>query len=254
MNDQKQIFKWLRRSLRIIPLADIVEYYYLIKEEEHRLIKLRIKQIGNRYVFARTGTEDYLTLYSTFYDQFHLPPIKLADNPIILDLGSNIGCTILHYHHLYPDSRIIGVEMDQANYDLCQINVAEARNVDLMHTAISHNERIVSYNKEAKEDAYCISTSDTGEMSSVNSTTIKAIIAKFNLPAIDFVKMDIEGEEVQLFDFDRDLGWLNNVKSLNIEVHGNANVLQNILSVLGKCGFRAWKDAHHWSAIMATRA
>jgi FkbM family methyltransferase len=230
----------------------------LANEKSQRTVKLRIKHIGNKAVFARTGTEDYLTLCSTFYNQFHLPPITLKPDSVILDLGSNIGVTVLHLKHLYPSSRIIGVEMDEDNYKLAELNVAGVENVELINSAISVNDGIVSYNKSDNVDAYHVTANDdksaAGGLVSVNSITIQSLLSKYNLKTVDFMKMDIEGEEIKIFDEQADLTWLNSVKTLNIEIHGDSVLLQKILSILERHGFRAWKDTNHWSAILAVKS
>lgn len=253
MNEKKQMFKKLRRALRVVPVADLGKYYHLIAGDSQPLIEVRIKSLGNKSVFARPGTEDYLTLYYVFYNRFHLPPAPLPDSPVILDLGSNCGYTISHYKHLYPCARIIGVEMDEDNLALARQNVGGLENVELLHGAVSHKDGIVSYNKQAKEDAYRIEYGEVTNPKTVAALTIPSIIQRFGLSRIDFLKLDIEGEEVNVFDAAQDLSWLDAVKSLNMEVHAEPSVLQNMLAVLQQRGFRAWKDTHHWSAIMAVR-
>lgn len=250
------MFKKLRRALRVVPLTDLLKYYRLIARNSQPLIEVRIKKINNKSVFARPGTEDYLTLYYVFYDQFHLPPAPLPDRPVIVDLGSNCGYTIVHYKHLYPRARIIGVEMDEDNLALARQNVGGLENVDLLHGAVSHREGVASYNKLAKEDAYRIAPPTLGEPSqlkTVTALTIPNLLKQFGLSRVDFLKIDIEGEEVNLFRATSDLSWLDAVQSLNMEVHAEPAVLQEMLALLGQRGFRAWKDTHHWSAIMAVR-
>lgn len=72
--------------------------------------------------FPRPTSSSIADCY-VFHDQYHLAPGRLPDRPVILDLGSNIGCTIVHYKYLYGGSRIIGVEMDEGNYELAKRNV-----------------------------------------------------------------------------------------------------------------------------------
>jgi FkbM family methyltransferase len=246
----------IKKGFRTVSILDVGKYY-LLSKGTNGLHRVRIKAIGNKQICARAGTEDYMTLYSTFCEKYHLPPRILPKNPVILDLGSNIGATILHFKHLYPSSRIIGVEMDEDNYKLAKTNTGFLGDVELIHGAISCFDGIVSYNKATGEDAYSIisneKTNGTRSLINVNSITIPSIISKYNLPVVDFIKMDIEGEEIKLFEKHTDLSWLDLVKSLNIEVHGDLSHLQEIVSLLEKSGFRAWKDTHHWSAIMAVR-
>lgn len=257
MSQNEIDFKLIKRALRTVHLFDAYKFCLLAREESPRVEKLRIRSIGNKPVYARSGTEDYLTLYSTFYNQFHLPPTTLRPDSVILDLGSNIGVTLVHLKHVYPSARVIGVEMDEDNYKLAERNIAGMDGVEVINSAISVSDGVVSYNKSDNVDAYHVTTSGTdnhaGKLVSVNSITIGSLLAKYRLESVDFMKMDIEGEEIKLFDEQADLAWLNKVKALNIEIHGDAALLQSIISKLEGYGFRAWKDTNHWSAIMAVK-
>lgn len=258
MSQSEIDFRLVKRALRTVHLFDAYKFCLLAREESPRVEKVRIRSIGNRPVYARSGTEDYLTLYSTFYNQFHLPPAPLKPDAVILDLGSNIGVTLVHLKHVYPSARIIGVEMDEDNYKLAQRNIAGLDGVEVINSAISVSDGVVSYNKSDNVDAYHVTTSSadnqSGRLVSVNSITIGSLLAKYRLESVDFMKMDIEGEETKLFDEQADLTWLNKVKALNIEVHGDFALLQKLISMLEAHGFRAKKDTNHWSAIMAVKS
>jgi FkbM family methyltransferase len=206
---------------------------------------------------VRIKTSDYITLRTTFSQKYHLPHKKLSDNPTILDLGCNVGYTILHFAYNYPNSRIIGVEMDCDNFKLAQRNTSYIKNCVLLNRAISISNGVVSYSNAAREDAYQITherkvTSE--EEIKVKSVTINSIIQQLNLKYIDYVKMDIEGEEVRIFDEHlSDLSWLNIVGMLNIEVHTSLLDIKRIIAILKNHNFDAWKDDHHWSSIRAIR-
>ncbi|HWS15237.1 MAG TPA: FkbM family methyltransferase [Candidatus Methylomirabilis sp.] len=258
MRELERFFKGFRNGLRVVPLVDLRKYRRLARGEGRGLVRLRIRNIGNRHVYARAGTEDFLTLYYVFHDRYHLPPGPLPARPVILDLGSNIGLTIVHYKYLHGGSRIIGVEMDEGNFELARRNVSGLGDVELLHNAVSVREGTVSYSGLEKEDAFRILPAAeghaTGHLKRVGSVTIPSIISRYGLSRIDFVKMDIEGEEENVLAPGCDLSWLAVVGSMNIEIHGDASLTGSVLAVLERHGFRAWKDLHHWSSVMAVRS
>lgn len=250
----------IKRFIHIVGNKDIYKYPLLIRKKifkNHECISLQIKQIDHQSVSLRLGSSDYATLKTTFLQQYHLPPQKLPDNATILDLGSNIGFTILHFAHLYKKARIIGVEMDKNNFKLAQKNLTGHQNCILINNAISNSNGIVHYDGSNHEDAYHISTKNDipiEQTINVKSITMKEIINQFELEKIDYIKIDIEGEEVVIFDeLLSDLSWLEIVDVLNIEVHTSQSDLEIILATLQEHGFTAWKDTHHWSSIMAVR-
>ena len=246
----------LRKASQFVPLSDLGKFYRLLSEDDRSVVGLRILPLNLDEVFARTGSEDHATLSYVFLDRYHLPPTQLPDAPTILDLGSNCGYTIVHYKHLYPAARIIGVEMDAGNFALARRNVDGHERVDLLHAAVSHLDGTAAYSTLNKEDAYHIvsPTADaTGEFATVATISIRSLMQRYGLSHVDFVKMDIEGEELNIFAPGSDLDWLDTVRSMNIEVHGEPSVLDAILQLLHTHNFRAWKDDRHWSAVMAVR-
>lgn len=202
-----------------------------------RLTTLRIRQIGYKPLLVRSGTSDFNVLRMTFIDRYHLPPRKMPDSPTILDLGSNVGYTICHYGHLYRNARIIGIEMDTDNFQLAQKNVTGIPNCTLLNRAISISNGVVSYYKSGiREDAYHISDKGKPRVDkeiTIKCCTIQYIIDEFGIASIDYVRMDIEGEETRVFDEAlSDLRWLAKVKMLNIEVHKSSEDIEMILTVL----------------------
>jgi len=250
-------FKKLARARTFLPLTELPEYRRLIIGDARPLIGVRVRALGGGTVFARPGTEDHTTLAYVFRDQYHLPPAELPRAPVILDLGCNCGYTIAHYKHLYPAARVVGVELDEDNFSVAARNLKRLDHVDLIHAAVAYRDGEVSYDKLAKEDAYRIERPGSGGRAlkkTVHAISIPTLLRRFGLSGVDFAKIDIEGEEVHLFDEANGLGWLDAIRSLNMEVHADASVLDAMLKTLEGRGFRAWKDDHHWSAIMAVKA
>jgi len=249
-------FKKLVKARAFLPLADLPAYHRLIVGDDRPLISVRVKALAGGAVFARPGTEDHATLASVFRDHYHLPPARLPEAPVILDLGCNCGYTVVHYKYLYPDARVIGVELDEGNLAVARRNAERLAGVELIHAAVAHRDGAVAYNALAKEDAYRVEPPRPGEpvaMKTVNAISIPSLLRRCGLGRVDFAKIDIEGEEVPLFDEAHGLGWLDAVQSLNVEVHAARPVLDALLATLERRGFRAWKDTRHWSAIMAVR-
>lgn len=249
-------FKALLKAQRFLPLADLPEYRRLMVGDGRPLIGLRVRTLGGRTVYARPGTSDASTLSSVFRDGYHLPPRELPAAPVILDLGCNCGYTIAHYKHLHPDARVIGVELDEGNLAVARRNVEGLPDVEVVHAAVSHRDGFASYDKREQEDAYRITPGDAGEAeqpATVRALSPASLLRHFGLSRVDFAKIDIEGEEVNLLDPAHDLGWLDAVHSLNMEVHAEQAVCDELLATLERRGFSAWKDDHHWSAIMAVR-
>jgi hypothetical protein len=55
---------------------------------------------------------------------------------------------------------------------------------------------------------------------------------------VDFLKVDIEGFEFDLFS--GDIGWVRNVEKIAMEVHPDYGDVSALKSTLEKAGFRVW--------------
>src|SRR4051812_18900750 len=83
-----------------------------------KLFPVHIRSLNGGRVSCRIGTSDIGVLHATFVRQYHLPPPDSIP-AAILDLGSNIGLTVAHYACVFPEAKILGVELDANNFELC---------------------------------------------------------------------------------------------------------------------------------------
>jgi predicted RNA methylase len=62
--------------------------------------------------------------------------------PVIVDVGSNIGLAILFFKRLYPASTVIGFEPDPGAFEVLKRNIADdrLRGVQVLNEAV-HGER-----------------------------------------------------------------------------------------------------------------
>ena len=66
------------------------------------------------------------------------------------------------------------------------------------------------------------------------TTTIEGLINDFNIETIDFLKIDIEGGEDEVFkDFSK-INWLDKVKVIALEIHDEFDCRKHIESNLEK--------------------
>jgi FkbM family methyltransferase len=158
-----------------------------------------------------------------FGERYHLPPVILAPPRSILDLGSNIGLTLANYAQLFPEARILGVELDEDNADLCERNIQPWwPRVKVLRGAVWSEDGSVTYSGDG-EDAYHISLADgAARVKTARAYSMQSIMEQFGVPEIDYIKMDIEGAEQAVL---ADPGpWIHKVGCFNIEVHAPYSV------------------------------
>ena len=214
---------------------------------------IRVRSLGGTTVLCRSSTADVFTFKAAFLKQFHLPPIALPDDAVILDLGSNIGLTVAHLAHTFPRARVIGVEMDAANFALARANTASFDDrVQLIHAAVWTSDGSVAYGGD-RSDGFQVSgpvaNGAGGELTS-RALRVDTLLDECGVAVADYVKMDVEGAEAALLDGAP--AWLDRVRSLKVEVHAPATV-DSVSQALRTRGFRCWTDAEHWSCVCAVR-
>jgi len=209
--------------------------------------------LDSKKVFLRKKTTDFEALKATLAG-YHRSPIDLnkyclGNEPLIVDLGSNIGLTIVDYKIKYPSAKIIGVELDSKNFELCKKNIHNLTNCHLVQKAIWDKNGEIHYSGP-NEVSYSVTQMQNSDTILAKSITIVSLIEEFSINQIDFLKIDIEGAEKQIFNSKLD-EWLPKVLCLNVEIHDDPKFEfgDAVIAALTSHGFLAWKDSNHWSSI-----
>lgn len=263
LRDIKKLYREIKVLLSPHPLFRVIDKIKLskIKKDTDEKGFIFLKPKGFRHnIKIRRNYVDREVIHYVLQDQYHLPPksSKISRTPVILDLGSNIGLTIVHMKHIYPNAKIIGYEMNKENFLLAKRNTKFFDDVIVNNKAVWFENKVVFYKINSCHDAY--SVIDNKELSEnkqekveVQSTTIPNIIEEYNLNYVDYLKMDIEGAEEAILNSD-DLSWLNIIHSMNIEMHLDDNEkIFDYIKIIESKGFKAWKDDKHWSSIFAVK-
>lgn len=230
-----------------------------------REVGLSMLGLGGREVRVRSGTSDLKVLIETFEGMWHLPPAKLADDAVILDLGSNIGTTAADMGFRYPRARVWCVEMDGANAEMCRKNTAwMGDRCRVEHGAAWVESGAVKYggkdfwSRRVRWIWDLANLLAEPEIGSVRAIGVRDLVERVmdewrpKRGVIDYVKMDVEGSEAAIFEGDVD--WLRHVSAIRVHVHQPVTI-ERIISRLTTGGMvvrRCWK--HHRSVVATSRA
>lgn len=207
--------------------------------------------LSKHSVRLRRGSIDIDVFKYVFYDQYHKPinEVELGSSPLILDMGANIGLSVLTFKHWYPGSKILAFEMDRDNYELALYNTKGLRDVFFFNCAISAKSGVVEYEKTGREDGYAIGNKEAGsEYVSVKSFSVGEVIHDNDIEIVDFLKMDIEGAEIEILQSD-DLSWMQSVKNIAIEFHLQDDDILKYIKIMEKQGFRVYTHKDHVSSL-----
>jgi len=137
--------------------------------------------------------------------------------PLILDLGANIGASVLWFTQTFPRAHLVALEPARDNFELLQQNCA-GLDVDARCAAIGAADgetRLV----DPGEGEWGYRTAATGEGERVEMVAASRLVAEERAAGrVPFIaKIDIEGGEQALFSCDTD--WVDRFPLLVIELH-----------------------------------
>lgn len=155
-----------------------------------------------------------------------LPP-KPSAQRIVVDLGSNIGCTLRAWQQLWPGCTIIAAEPDANNHALCVANL-NAANARVERVCIADTPGTVTLDTTAgawgvtmrRDNA---NTPPTAQR--VQAITIDDLLTRAQCHAeIDLLKCDIEGAEAAIFA--NPGPWLARTHLIALEIHPPYSITQ----------------------------
>lgn len=174
------------------------------------------------------------------HDYFFSSHLK---SPAIIDCGANIGDSVLYFKKLFPDSEILAFEADPNTFEVFQENI---KNNHL--TKITPVNKAV-FDKETEIDFY-FNPDDpgVGSMSLFKERLSKAhikiptvLLSSFIEKKVDFLKIDIEGAEINVLEDLNSHNKLHLIDQIIIEYHhnipGKKSEFLRILEILEKSGF-----------------
>lgn len=157
--------------------------------------------------------------------------------PKILDLGANIGLSVLFFKRLYPKAQITAFEADPKIFESLKKNVHGNgyTDVQLINKAAWHENSTLHFRSEGADGGRAAMDGDE------NLIEVEAIdIAQFiKNERFDFLKMDIEGAEEVVLPACR--GYLSEIKFIFVEYHSKVKKKQSLsqmLGILADAGFR----------------
>ncbi len=159
----------------------------------------------------------------------------------IVDLGANIGLFAIYVNSINPGARILSVEPFPDTYQSLVNNVERLElgsRVTTRQLAISNLEGAVRFDSSPDIPSYCrqIAKEDnSSQQIEVPSRTLDSFFNELEFDEIDFVKVDIEGAEYDVFESASEQT-LRRSKRYGVEYHSAG--LDPIEQKFEKAGFR----------------
>ncbi len=145
------------------------------------------------------GSTDIAALSEIFLDgEYQWDAIR--DPRVILDVGAHTGNTSIYFHLKYPDAKIYAIEASPQSYKYLCDNLSGYKNITPVFCALhSSDGEIDFYEAESSLGSSVVRRGREGKRVTVPATTLKTFFKKLNLERVDFIKIDIEGGEENVF-------------------------------------------------------
>jgi len=171
-------------------------------------------------IFLRAGTSDILVFIQIFIDgelEFEMPELPGS----IVDAGANIGLASLYFAHRFPKSKIVALEVDQANFELLRKNTNGYPNISCVRKALwSGQAQLGILNPTDEPWAFRVGAVSGEDSTSIAALGVGDLVGQFEHQRVDLLKVDIEGAEKEVFQNGVG-GWINRIGVIAIELHDN---------------------------------
>lgn len=172
----------------------------------------------------RLGTTDFQVFQQVF--QFHYMRYLytlFADQPpqYVLDAGANAGFASSLFKLLWPDATVVSLEPDTSNFELLKANTKSFKKVHALNAGLwGHRANITMVMKSSSHGNWgrVFREAQEGE-EGMPAYGVQDIADMLDIPAFDFVKIDIEGAEGMVFEPGNDFSWIGKARAVSLEIH-----------------------------------
>jgi FkbM family methyltransferase len=175
---------------------------------------------------ARCTVADYshlLLLKAIFRDgDYAVEPRR--EPRTIVDLGSNVGLSILYFRLRFPHARIVGVEPDPVAFGVLQRNVGRLADVVVRHAAVGDREGTTTLWSAPGATASALERSHAAqEPVEVPLVSLERVLADAAIDGVDILKLVVEGSEFRTLRSLEDLRRLDAITGEVLFVDGDPN-------------------------------
>lgn len=212
-----------------------------IKDEFKESYNLKIGNKTNDFIKIpnlKTNHEDssYYSYNEIFIKEIYDDKlVRIHEDDVVVDIGANYGFFSLYAQGFNP-KKIIAFEPSKGVFDSLSENV---KNVELHQKAISGKSGILNF-EEIKNSTASSRISNSNEGYSVEVIGINELFDFLKLEKIDYLKIDCEGSEKEIFE-NITINNLNRINKLVVEYHSE-EIKLIIKNKLEQAGFIIEKD------------
>lgn len=192
------------------------------------------------------------TLNEIYLDHvYDIPGVDLATCHSVLDLGANMGVFALYVASRSP-AMVHCFEPESTNYEVLQRNLAVNRaRAKAYRMALSTSCGTGHLSLEGSSAEYALGRAQ-GKSEAVECVDWDRLFEVTGIRAFDFVKMDIEGAELEILESTSD-ECLRRIGALSMEWHHATEKLERLAGRLRGLGFEVSPESVHSTRLLKAR-
>jgi FkbM family methyltransferase len=155
-------------------------------------------------VFYRPATSDPLAIYQVLLRrggkaEYYLP--VALEPKVVLDIGSNIGTSILFFHEQFPTAKIYGFEPHPETFQILQTNVGSIPSIEVFNYALGATDAKISVAFDGADfSGFMAKTEAANPRGAVTTTECQMkhageVMKNLGVTKVDLIKIDCEGAE-----------------------------------------------------------
>jgi FkbM family methyltransferase len=228
-------FYRLCNSVRFMGIINTIKVFYISNISVSKTMSINI--FKNRFYFRPkidNGSYNRLTKSQYMLKDTISQPIE-----IIIDAGANIGSQAIRFANLNSRlKKIICIEPDTANAEICKKNLQNYVATVYNNALASNSDKDLliqnTLNSEMSEIVNNVDNSliKSNHLNKIKSISINDIINKENINKIDFIKLDINGCENEVFS--KNIEWLEITNCLAFNNADINDTTSNIIKLYEK--------------------
>lgn len=199
---------------------------------------------NNENIYFKSWKNSYVgaILKEIYVDRIYDWFFKEKKDLVVLDIGANIGL-FTQYARRYA-KRIIVVEPSTESFNFLERAKRDNRwdNVDLVKAALSdrtaHNVPFFDNQVNTTMRSLNIKMSDGSPTESVATLTMPDLFRQCHIERVDFMKLDVEGSELDIVKSDGFKKVLPFIHNIEIEVHLDEHYKNELFKVLKGYGLK----------------
>jgi len=183
--------------------------------------QLKLKEL-NSCIYMTPNSLDNASFKEIFFDQEYLieyPKWMYSKQLNIIDAGANIGFASVFFANKFKNANIISIEPDEENFKWLKKNTTDYKGVRPLNGAIwFENENVQIFDESWGSRGYMVDKETRKGEKSIKGYTVDTIMKMFKLEHIDIFKIDIEGSEKDIFQYNFE-NWIPKTRIIIIELH-----------------------------------